>query len=93
MKSLLHRLSGSMIISGVLNLMFGAFALIWPRVTFLTLVWIFAIGMVIQGFYQLARRSCIARKKNIPGYSFYWRLSILEQALLPCYIPMLLFLS
>jgi uncharacterized membrane protein HdeD (DUF308 family) len=34
--------------------MFGAFALIWPGVTLLTLVWIFAIVMMIQGFYQLA---------------------------------------
>jgi uncharacterized membrane protein HdeD (DUF308 family) len=54
MKNLLHRLSGTMIISGILNLMFGAFALIWPGVTLLTLVWIFAIVMMIQGLYQLA---------------------------------------
>ena len=39
--------------SGVLNLMFGAFALIWPRVTLLTLAWMFAIVMILQGIYQL----------------------------------------
>ena len=64
MKNLLHRLSGSMIISGMLNLMFGAFALIWPRVTLLTLVWIFAIVMLIQGFYQLASTFLFSREKN-----------------------------
>ena len=64
MKNLLHRLSGSMIISGILNLMFGAFALIWPRVTLLTLVWIFAIVMLIQGFYQLASTFLYSREKK-----------------------------
>jgi uncharacterized membrane protein HdeD (DUF308 family) len=64
MKNLLHRLSDSMIISGILNLMFGAFALIWPRVTLLTLVWIFAIVMLIQGFYQLASTFLYSREKK-----------------------------
>ena len=64
MKSLLHRLSGSMIISGMLNLIFGAFALIWPRVTLLTLVWIFAIVMMIQGFYQLGSTLLYSREKK-----------------------------
>jgi uncharacterized membrane protein HdeD (DUF308 family) len=77
----------------MLNLMFGAFALIWPRVTFLTLVWIFAIVMMIQGFYQLASTLLNSREKNIPGYSFYWHLSILGQVLPPYCILMSLFFS
>jgi uncharacterized membrane protein HdeD (DUF308 family) len=64
MKNLLHRLSGTMIISGILNLMFGAFALIWPRVTLLTLVWIFAIVMMIQGLYQLVSTLFYSREKK-----------------------------
>jgi len=53
-----------MIISGMLNLIFGAFALIWPRVTLLTLVWIFAIVMMIQGFYQLGSTLLYSREKK-----------------------------
>ena len=53
-----------MIISGILNLLFGAFALVWPRITLLTLVWIFAIVMMIQGFYQLASTFLYSREKN-----------------------------
>lgn len=64
MKDLLHRSSNSMIISGVLNLLFGASALIWSRLTFLTLVWIFATVMIIQGIYQLTTTVKYSREKK-----------------------------
>jgi uncharacterized membrane protein HdeD (DUF308 family) len=53
-----------MIISGILNLMFGAFALAWPRITLLTLVWIFAMFMMIQGLCQLASTLMYSREKK-----------------------------
>ncbi len=53
MKNLIHRLSGSLITLGILNLLFGILTFIWPGITLVTLVWMFAIAVILQGAYLL----------------------------------------
>jgi uncharacterized membrane protein HdeD (DUF308 family) len=49
MRSLLHKLSTSLIISGVLSLVFGILSFTWPGITLVTLIWLFAIFFIAQG--------------------------------------------
>ena len=53
MKNLIHRLSGSIIILGIVNLLFGILTLIWPGITLITVIWMFAIVAIVQGVYLL----------------------------------------
>jgi uncharacterized membrane protein HdeD (DUF308 family) len=38
---------------GAFNLLFGVLTLIWPGITLTILIWLFAITMLVQGFYLL----------------------------------------
>jgi uncharacterized membrane protein HdeD (DUF308 family) len=49
MKSLLTKVSSSLIFSGALSLLFGVLCFAWPGITLVALVWIFAISVVSQG--------------------------------------------
>jgi uncharacterized membrane protein HdeD (DUF308 family) len=49
MKSLLSKVSSSLIFSGVLSLLFGILCFAWPGITLVALVWIFAISIIAQG--------------------------------------------
>jgi uncharacterized membrane protein HdeD (DUF308 family) len=64
MKNLIHRLSGSLIISGTLNLLFGILALMWPGITLVILVWMFAIAVILQGIYLLISTIRLNKEMN-----------------------------
>lgn len=49
MKQTLHRAWQHLLFSGICSLLFGIIALIWPGISLLSLIWLFAAFMVVQG--------------------------------------------
>ncbi|HTS45716.1 MAG TPA: DUF308 domain-containing protein [Puia sp.] len=72
MKGLLHKASGSLILSGILSLLFGILSFAWPGITLVTLVWIFAITIIAQGLLQIS-----AAFNHRKGESHWWVLLLI----------------
>jgi len=49
MKKIIHRAWRHVLFAGIVSLLFGLIAVIWPGISLLTLIWIFAASVVLQG--------------------------------------------
>ncbi|MBS1581691.1 MAG: DUF308 domain-containing protein [Bacteroidetes bacterium] len=54
MRTFLHRIWLPMLITGILSLLFGFFALAMPGITLIALAWLFAISVLVQGAMMLS---------------------------------------
>jgi uncharacterized membrane protein HdeD (DUF308 family) len=53
MRSLLQKAAPTMILSGMLSVVFGVLALALPHLTLITLAWLFAVCVIAQGISQI----------------------------------------
>ena len=49
MKLIIHKAWKHLLFAGIISLIFGIIALIWPAIPLYTLIWLFAITIVLQG--------------------------------------------
>jgi uncharacterized membrane protein HdeD (DUF308 family) len=70
---------GSLIVLGVLGILAGVITFVWPGVTAITLVWVFAFWAIVAGVLQVS--AAIRLRKEVQG-EWLWILSGLCTALL-----------
>jgi uncharacterized membrane protein HdeD (DUF308 family) len=63
---------GSLVLLGVLSILAGAVALIWPGLTAITLLWVLAIWIIVAGVMQIA--AAVRLRKEVQG-EWMWILS------------------
>lgn len=49
MKKIIHRAWRHLLFAGIVSLLFGIVAIIWPAIPLFTLIWLFAIAIILQG--------------------------------------------
>lgn len=54
MRAFLHRIWLPMLITGILSLLFGLFALVTPGITLIALAWLFACSVMVQGAMMMS---------------------------------------
>ena len=63
---------GSLVVLGVLSILAGAVALVWPGLTAISLLWVLAIWIIVAGVMQIA--AAVRLRKEVQG-EWMWILS------------------